>query len=120
MCRAIAEPLYYCETLTISIFLIIEIVDLTGRFNCMYGANINRIEIQSADNANSTSSTVSFRQSPFRKPRSDSLSAPIASLTSRKEGQPIFAVIFRTWRFFPSVRVSSSQEVGIFFRTRMG
>ena len=38
----------------------------------------------------------------------------------RRVGKPTAAVIFRTCRFFPSVRIRLIQEVGIFFLKRMG
>ena len=52
--------------------------------------------------------------------RSSSRQSPIATRTSRKVGWPTRAVIRRTWRFLPSVMVSSSQLSGICCRTRIG
>jgi hypothetical protein len=41
---------------------------------------------------------------------------PMAARISRSVGKPTFAVMRRTWRFFPSRMVSSTQLVGTFAR----
>gem|GEM_PF-4647043 len=45
---------------------------------------------------------------------------PNRTRTKRKVGNPTFAVIRRTCRFFPSVKVKEIQVSGIDFRTRIG
>lgn len=45
---------------------------------------------------------------------------PMLYRINRKVGNPVAAVIFRTCRFLPSVNDKAIQEVGMFFRNRIG
>ena len=57
-------------------------------------------------------------QRPDSNPPSSNL--PIATRINRRVGCPMDAVIRRTWRFFPSVRMISNQTSGTLFRKRIG
>ena len=61
-----------------------------------------------------TSSALARRHCPGARPAR--LKSPMRARMRRRVGWPTLAVMRRTWRFFPSRRVSSSQLVGMLAR----